>query len=122
MRNIQQIVSRKLCLGCGTCYCICPNSAITIGLDQKSGIFKPKVNDKLCNYCGICIKICPGYSVDFNDLNLKIFGNIPKNNWLGNYNGLYIGHSSDSQIRYFSSSGGMITSILIYALHLLNLC
>lgn len=105
-KNIKEVLSRGLCHGCGTCAGMCPVSAIEISLDRRRGIYVPEVNDGLCNDCGLCLKACPGQSVDFRGLNSSIFGREPEDVWLGNYLGLYVGHSSDDQIRYYASSGG----------------
>src|SRR5690606_8382981 len=49
-------------------------------------------------------------------LNMRVFGREPDDPLLGNYEACYVGHSMDDKIRYDSSSGGMITQILLYLL------
>lgn len=116
MKNVKDIYQQGLCHGCGTCTAICPTSAIKISLDRHRGVFFPEVDDNQCNECGLCLKVCPGLSVDFVGLNQYIFEKQPEDVWLGNYLGLYAGHASDNEIRYYASSGGMITALLIFAL------
>jgi coenzyme F420 hydrogenase subunit beta len=45
-----------------------------------------------------------------------VFGKEPQDNLIGNYISCYIGHSNDLNIRYNSSSGGLVTQLLIFAL------
>jgi len=45
------------CCGCGECYNVCPQNAITMQENEK-GFFVPIVNESLCNNCGKCIKRC----------------------------------------------------------------
>jgi coenzyme F420 hydrogenase subunit beta len=114
--TIEEVVKCDLCTGCGTCVAICPNEAIKLVVNEKKGIYIPKLKDESCDNCGICYKTCPGHSVDFNELNLKIFGKVPDDLLLGNYQNCYAGHSTDHDIRYNSASGGLITQLLIFAL------
>lgn len=114
--NILQVVMDDLCTGCGTCIAICPTEAINLTLNKKKGIYEPKIENKLCNNCFKCLTICPGHRTDFKLLNYEIFGEEPWNFLLGNFLSCYIGHSNDENIRYNSSSGGLITQLLIYAL------
>jgi coenzyme F420 hydrogenase subunit beta len=95
---------------------ICPTSAIRMRYDIRKGIYLPELIEGECNQCGICIKACPGYAVDLAGLNLEVFGKEPKDSLLGNYIGCYLAHATDSEIRYNSASGGLVTSLLIFAL------
>lgn len=115
-KNMKEVHSKGLCHGCGTCVGMCPVSAVEISLDRRRGIYVPVVNDELCNECGLCLEACPGQAVDFRQLNLSIFGREPEDPWLGNYIGLYTGYAADYNVRYYASSGGLITALLIYAM------
>jgi len=115
-KTISQVIKSNLCTGCGTCVSLCPEEAIKLIINKKKGIYIPKLNEDRCNNCGICYKICPGHEVDFKQLNLKIFGKEPKDVLIGNYLDCYIGYATDYNIRYNSSSGGLVTQLLIFAL------
>jgi len=114
--TIYSIVKDNLCTGCGTCVSLCPNNAITLTIDANKGIYVPVVDPDGCNNCGTCRLVCPGGELDFNELNLEIFGKRSDDDLLGNYINCYIGNATDEDIRYNSSSGGLITALLIFAL------
>ena len=115
-KTITQIVKDELCTGCGTCVSLCMEEAIELKIDEKRGIYVPRLNEEKCNNCGICYKVCPGHEVDFKQLNLEIFGKESEDILIGNYLDCYVGHSKDYDIRYNSASGGLITQLLIFAL------
>lgn len=81
-----------------------------------NGLFLPVIDEDRCTMCGLCANCCPGYSLDFEGLNSVIFGRQPKNVLIGNYLGCYVGHSKDKEIRFNSSSGGIVTQLLVFAL------
>lgn len=114
--TISQVVKDGLCTGCGTCVALCPEEAIKLTIDEKKGIYVSELDKEKCNNCGICYNACPGHEVDFKQLNPEIFGKEPKDILIGNYLNCYIGHSTDYDIRYNSSSGGLVTQLLIFAL------
>ena len=114
--TIAQVVKDGLCTGCGTCIALCPEEAIKLTIDEKKGIYVPELDEEKCNNCGVCLTVCPGHEVDFKQLNLEIFGKESADILIGNYLNCYVGHSTDYNIRYNSSSGGLITALLIFAL------
>jgi len=114
--NIEKIYKDGLCTGCGTCAGMCPVGAIELVIDPKKGIYKPLINNEKCTNCGLCYKVCPGHSVDFKELNKFIFGKQPENSILGSYLKCYMGHSTNYDMQYNSSSGGLVTQLLIVAL------
>lgn len=81
------------------------------------GIFLPILKEnKSCINCKICLKVCPGYSLDLVKLNQEVFGSVPQNILLGNYVDCYIAYSTNTSLRYNSSSGGVVSALLIFAL------
>ena len=115
-KTIVQVVKDGLCTGCGTCVALCPNEAIKLTINEKKGIYVPELSEEKCDNCGTCYEVCPGHEVDFKTLNLEIFGKEPEDILIGTYINCYIGHSTDYEIRYNSSSGGLVTQLLIFAL------
>lgn len=115
MNNIENIIKDGLCTGCGTCAGLCPHDIITMKIDYRKGLYVPNLLG-ICNDCGICVEVCPGHEVDFINLNKDIFGKQPDDLILGNYLDCCIGNSSNNHIRTNSSSGGVVSEILIFAL------
>lgn len=114
--TIELVVNKELCTGCGTCDALCPKDAIKLSIDETKGLYIPRINKDICNKCGICYDSCPGDKVDYEELNEEIFEKEPENLFIGNYQNCYTAHSMDTEIRYNSSSGGLITQLLIFAL------
>ena len=85
VKMIEFVVKNQLCTGCGTCFALCPSSAIQIKKDKTEGIFVSKVDYEKCNLCGICYQVCPGHSVDFKHINQAVFTQEPEDILVGNY-------------------------------------
>ena len=118
MKNntILSVLNEGLCRGCGTCIALCPKNAIILTKTDKKDIFMPKLNLKNCSNCGICLNVCSGLGIDFKKLNLNVFGEEHKKSVIGTNVNCYTGYSKDIEIRLNSSSGGLVTQILIFAL------
>ncbi len=114
--SVSKVVEDGLCVKCGTCVSVCPKNAIILELKTNIGTFCPKVDESICNLCGFCTESCPGQSVDFIQLTRNIFKKDPQKPHIGNFINCFIGYSCDNDIRYNSSSGGVITAMLIQAL------
>ncbi len=114
LKNVSEVARLLLCTGCGTCAGICPTHAIE--MRRSEGILIPQIERGKCTDCGLCLSCCPGHSVDFSGLETRISGNQPADCSLGRYQKCYIGHSTDSNIRGNSASGGIITQLLVFAL------
>jgi len=113
-RNIKYVVESGLCVGCGVCEAACPNEAIKVIYDVRSGMPAATVNEEKCNGCQICLNVCYGYGVD-HELNLRIFDTLPTS-VVGNFTGCYIGYANDQALMNSSTSGGVVTALLAYAL------
>ena len=55
---MNEVCHKDQCCGCGACYNICPQGAITMKADVL-GFLYPTINKELCVDCGLCEKICP---------------------------------------------------------------
>ncbi|MBM4027161.1 MAG: 4Fe-4S dicluster domain-containing protein [Planctomycetes bacterium] len=113
-QTIKSVVKRHLCTGCGTCVGVCPRGALTMVL--KKGVYVPRRDRKRCNRCGLCHEVCPGHSVDFRTLSVDLFGEIPEDVALGRYLGCYVGHAMDEAARCRGASGGLVSTLLVFAL------
>lgn len=114
--TIQKVLDDHLCCNCGTCAGVCPQQTISLSLDKHSRVYEPHIRSDACSGCGICYETCPGHYVDFKGLNRDLFGKEAEDIILGSYLGCYIGHATESRVRYKASSGGVVTGLLIYAL------
>lgn len=105
----------KLCYGCGTCVGTCVNDAIAMRLDKEKGIFLPKVDNAKCDNCGLCTQVCPWVSLDKAMLDAFICGK-RSNNILRNHLGCYTGYSRNTELTSGTSSGGLVSTLLTFAL------
>lgn len=114
-RNISAVVQEGWCTGCGTCVAFCPEEGLEIEY-TVDGRYVPKVIDDKCTGCGLCVSLCPAANENFKELNRFIFGKIPDNKLLGNYINCFTGHAKNASVRWKATSGGVITSLLLFLL------
>jgi coenzyme F420 hydrogenase subunit beta len=114
--GIDWVVSKGLCHGCGTCYAVCPVEAISITRNHSLGVYQPVVDEHICSQCGVCVRVCPGHAVDFVALYDQVFARQPEDAWLGVHINRYLARAMDEEVRFNSSSGGLATTLLIFAL------
>ncbi len=113
--NVSAVVSRGWCTGCGTCVAFCPENALQIEY-TTDGRYVPKIAESKCTNCGYCVDLCPAANENYKQLNQFVFDKIPANKFLGNYISCYTGHAKNTTIRWKASSGGIITSLLLFLL------
>ncbi len=92
-------IKQSECTGCGTCFNICPVSAISMQPNSE-GFLYPQIDENKCVNCGLCEKSCP--IVQVKSINNKK----PE---------CYAVMATD-EIREKSSSGGMFTLLANYIL------
>jgi coenzyme F420 hydrogenase subunit beta len=112
--SVMDVWADKLCNVCGTCAGMCEENAIELVRTHES--FKPVVNQSKCKHCQICLDVCPGVSIDSYNLNKLIFGKQPENTAIGNFIKCYFGYATNEEIRWQATSGGLVTSLLIFML------
>lgn len=71
-----------------------------------------------CKECGLCCNICPGKDVPLKELDKTFLGRSRAflDEDIGIYKGCYKGWAKDSEVCNASSSGGMVSALLLYAL------
>lgn len=110
--NYQNTVLRtrklNLCISCEICRVTCPQNAIIV--EESSGQFLPSINKEKCTLCGECIDTCPGIDITpkISEKNQSL-----KKILIGKYLESYLAHSKNSTIRENSTSGGLITDLVI---------
>ncbi|RKY12277.1 MAG: hypothetical protein DRP65_01785 [Planctomycetota bacterium] len=112
-RNISAIVKTGLCTGCGMCQITCPEQAIQMNLLNK-GWFQAHIDKDLCTDCGLCLKVCARNPENGNAKWQELRKENEFGPFLGCFKNCYLGHSKDINIRWNATSGGLITSILLY--------
>jgi coenzyme F420 hydrogenase subunit beta len=116
MINISQVVKKNLCTNCGTCLSVCPHKAISYKTTGNN--FQINVNGH-CKKCGLCCQVCPGLGVDFKKIDQNIFGNDKSVKYdpnLGYFKKCYLAFSKNKLLRFKCSSGGAVTTTLLYLL------
>jgi coenzyme F420 hydrogenase subunit beta len=106
--TVNKTRSLDLCICCEICPVICPEEAIH--MEYQKGLFLPHINDTKCTKCGLCLKSCPGTDVDPYLLRKQPYAD---NMFDGPVLDSYIGHSHNHQILQNSTSGGVITHLII---------
>ena len=112
---IKNVVESNLCTGCGTCTGICPNKTLVMEMTPE-GTYIPQIAADNCKVCYVCAEVCPVNKENITELNQFIFNKMPDNLFMGNFVDCYTGYSTDSTIRWNATSGGIITSLLIFLL------
>jgi coenzyme F420 hydrogenase subunit beta len=104
--TVSEVANHKLCNTCGGCKWICPHHAIEFN-ETIGGYFFPKVSYELCTMCGLCVSICPG--VGFCE---SLITAIPKDPFVGDSLGAFVGRANDEKIYQRSQSGGIVSALL----------
>jgi len=65
-RNQTPHLSKKTCIGCGTCVKYCPDACIILRDARKQGkkIKVAQIDKKFCKGCGVCAQVCPVKAID----------------------------------------------------------
>lgn len=107
MISINKTRQLNLCVSCEICNAVCPVGAIKI--EYKGGQFLPRVDEEKCKGCGLCVKLCPGISIA--SLNLRKVARFEE--FAGGCLKVYSAYSKDQNIRKNSTSGGLITQLIV---------
>lgn len=111
---ISTIVKNDLCIGCGVCAAICPDSVLQMKFNPF-GEYNPFKDKECVKECGLCLKVCPFSDGNDNEdtLGNTLYGTVPgvfHNRETGYYLDCFAGYAPDK--RSLGSSGGMATWLL----------
>lgn len=108
-KNIDSVKKQKECCSCGICAGICPQKAISMKINPKTGELLPSVNAEKCTECGICLKVCPGLSTAE-----RILSDNPSDHKYRQCTHLesYIGNIKDSELLENCTSGGIVSELV----------
>ncbi len=115
INSLSDITENGLCIGCGICQSIAGNENISISMTEK-GRLEPKENKPLNNEIFDKIKkTCPGVIVE--GLPKEAIDNKSKYDLVwGYYLSLFYAWSTDKDIRFKSSTGGLLNGLSLYLL------
>jgi len=106
-KNVNFTTKLDLCISCEICSSICPENAIEMIFEK--GQFLPYINKEKCKKCSLCFKICPGMDIDYSLVNKKI----TSKDLSGECIESYVAYSKSNEIRKKSTSGGIITNLIL---------
>lgn len=110
LRSLAQIVDGGLCHRCGSCVGICPTGVL--GLDRED--YPVVENLSACTDCDLCVKVCPGDELDVPATTSEIFGYMPDiHDMHGHFEQAYLSYAGDPSIREGSTSGGLVSGLLV---------
>ncbi|MCB0335199.1 MAG: Coenzyme F420 hydrogenase/dehydrogenase, beta subunit C-terminal domain [Bdellovibrionales bacterium] len=110
LRGLARIIEDGLCHRCGSCVGICPTNVLA--LDSRE--YPTVHNLSACTDCDLCVKVCPGDEFDYHRFHQEVFGaagDLPDTH--GHFTSAVISHSNDVALREGSTSGGLVSAILI---------
>ena len=113
LRGLAKIINGGLCHRCGSCVGICPTGVL--GLDNEE--YPSIVSLSSCTDCDLCVKVCPGDEFDYQESYREIFstpGDLTDAH--GEFSEAVLSYANDPEIREKSTSGGLVTAILMHLL------
>lgn len=87
----------------------------SLELKEKDGDYFPVLKTK-GDIPEICYKSSSDFGINYPKLNKYIFGKLPPNWLIGNYEKIFIGYCTNKEIRKNAASGGIITGCQTYLL------
>ena len=113
LRGLARIVSNGLCHRCGSCVGVCPTGTLSVDAEGYPCI----KSLSSCSDCSRCEKVCPGAEFNFAEQHRKRYGSDGDlADTQGFFTESFIGYSTVSGLREKSTSGGLVTGILLHLL------
>ncbi len=111
LRSLAQIIDGGLCHRCGSCIGICPTKVLELDKEEY-----PKVAHlSACTDCDLCVRVCPGDEFDLNHFHRAHYNtDAALDDTHGPFQRGVLAHSTDPEIREHSTSGGLVTAILLH--------
>lgn len=115
IKQLQDVVDWRLCLGCGACAYICPGGKIAM-VDVVDEGLRPQMTGDPCVDCTDCLDVCPAVGLDQRSAKdrpgvqpeaFAAFGPVLET---------WEGHAADPVIRFKGSSGGALTALALHCL------
>ncbi len=110
LRSLSKIVDGGLCHRCGSCVGICPTGVLALDKEDYPSV----KNLSACTDCDLCVKVCPGDEFDITTAYRERFKEeADLRSTHGHFTESYLSYATDSFIREHSTSGGLVTGILL---------
>lgn len=113
IRNVEDVASWRLCLGCGACEYGCTEGKVKL-LDVINEGIRPLITDE-CGDCRECLEYCPGIEMAHGPFDKTDFIEELKSGW-GPVLELWEGFATDTDLRFRGSSGGVASALALYCL------
>ena len=108
MKTVQLTTENNLCISCGICKAVCPKQCIS--MSERNGMYIPVIGSTCIN-CGMCYSVCPGKGKE-KGTDKTAFGILSYEDLMGSYSYLYNAWSKDEDVRHYSASGGVVTTMI----------
>lgn len=115
IKTVKGVVDWRLCLGCGACAYICPETKIRLVDAVDEGI-RPVVENESCGRCTACVDVCPGYENDHRELRRRPGIDPTLLGTFGPVLEVWEGYAADPDVRHRGASGGLITALALHCL------
>jgi len=114
-KTVRDVTDWRMCIGCGACKYVCPDSKISLTNILNEGI-RPILSDVDCDSCTLCLDVCPGYETVqvASEEQTAISAELHKS-W-GPVLEVWEGFATDSAIHHNGSSAGLTTAIALYCI------
>ncbi len=110
LRSLGKIIDDDLCHRCGSCVGICPTNVL--GLDNDD--YPVVKNLSACTDCDLCVKVCPGDEFSVPSIAKQLFATLPDiHDMHGHFKQAFLAYAMDPQVRAGSTSGGLVSGLLI---------
>jgi coenzyme F420 hydrogenase subunit beta len=110
LRGLARIIDGGLCHRCGSCVGLCPTGVLGVSDEGY-----PEVQHlSSCTDCDLCVKVCPGDEFNVQEHHKKMFGvELDHEDTHGHFLEGIVSHSTDPLIQEKSTSGGLVTALLL---------
>ncbi len=115
INSLSDITKNGLCIGCGICESIVGSETIKISMTKKGRLEPQEISPLSNENLNKIKKVCPGVLVEGLPKN-EINNNSKFDLIWGYYHSLFYSWSTDSKIRFQSSTGGLLNGLSLYLL------